>query len=85
MERTCVEGRRTVERRAGGKNVGEKTARKTEDGNVRRTKGDRLKAGRKKKESFGSIKRRAEDRQGWRGSAGRQKTDDELMMMTKKS
>ena len=37
----CVEGRWTVERRAGGKNVGEQTARQTKDGNGRRTKGDK--------------------------------------------
>ena len=41
LDRTCVEGRWTVERRAGGKNVGEPTARQTKDGNDRRTKGDR--------------------------------------------
>ena len=40
-DRTCDEGRWTVERRAGGKNVGEQTARQTKDGNDRRTKGDR--------------------------------------------
>ena len=64
MDRTCVEGRWTVERRAGGKNVGKKTARKIKDENVRQEVD--MKAGKKKKESFGSMKKRAEDRQGWR-------------------
>ena len=39
-----------------------------------------MKAGKKKKESFGSMKRRAEDRQVeslCRGPAGRQKTNDD--------
>ena len=41
LYRTCIEERWIVERRAGGKNVGEQTARRTKYGNDKRTKGNR--------------------------------------------
>ena len=47
MDRTCVERRWTVERRAGGKYVGEKNARQTKDEKIDELREIDMKAGKK--------------------------------------